>query len=241
MPEQEIRKHGLRLQNSSTPMGDEWWQWEVWVEASEETLDRVRSVRYALHPTFRDPVRMITDRASKFKLRSSGWGEFSIAATATMDDGEEVPLERWLTLEGPGDPAQDSPGDRPRVFISYSGLDRPFVAPLLERLRKEGIEVLSPDTLLAGESIHRSVEEALQKADVVALVTRGELRGWAQEELTYALERGKTVVPILVGGTSTPAALSAFQAIRLDSVEDLDAVGDAVTARVNDAFYPDER
>jgi len=245
---QKIDRRGLRLQCRSKPQGGQgdqggqWWTWAVWLEGSPEVLDQVRSVRYALHPTFPNPVQTVTDRSSNFRLEAQGWGEFAIGATVTMDDGANIPLERWLTLNAPGGEGPEAAAQaRPRLFISYSGLDRSLVAPLMERLKSLGIEVTSSDTIPALESMARSVGEAVQKADVVAVVTHGELRGWAEEEVSFAAERGKPIIPIVVGGATAPRALAGFAAVPLGSEADLDAVSDAVAARVNDAFFPDEK
>lgn len=238
---QKIDRRGLRLQCRSTPLRSQWWKWAVWLEGSPDALDHVRSVRYALHPTFPNPVQTVTDRSSKFRLEATGWGEFAIGATVTMDDDTEIPLERWLSFQAPeGGALEAASQSRPRLFISYSGLDRPLVAPLVERLKSQGIEVTSSDTIPPAESVARAVGEAVQRADVLAVVTHGDLRGWAEEEVAQALQRGKPVVPILVGDATPPPALADFKAVRLGSEKDLDSVGDAIGARVNDAFYPDE-
>ena len=241
MSQPAVDRQGLHLKCHAEPVDSQWWDWAVWLEGAPAVLDRVRSVRYVLHPTFPNPVRTVTDRASKFRLESIGWGEFAIAASVAMEDGIEIPLERWLSL---GERTQDAEApalaSRPRVFLSYSGLDRPLVAPLVERLRREGIEVTSPDSIEPAETVARSVGEAIQKADVVAVVTHGDLRGPAEEEVDFARDRGKPVVPILVGTSKLPEALAGFSAVRMNSPGDLDAVSDAVVARAKDAFYPEE-
>ncbi len=239
---QKIDRRGLRLQCRAKPQGAQWWNWAVWLEGSPEVLDQVRSVRYALHPSFPNPVQTVTERSSNFRLEAQGWGEFAIGATVTMSDGADIPLERWLTLGAPGGDSPEAGAQaRPRLFISYSGLDRPLIAPLMERLKSHGIEVTSSDTIPPLESVARSVGEAVQKADVVAVVTHGELRGWAEEEISFAAERGKPIIPIVVGGGTAPRALADFAAVALGSEEDLDAVTMPSLGRVNDAFFPDEK
>jgi hypothetical protein len=239
--QQSIDRQGLHLQSRSEPLNGEWWNWAVWLEGPPEVLDRVGSVRYALHPSFPDPVRAVTDRSTKFRLEAKGWGEFAIAATVTMNDATEITLERWLSLETRGGGTAEAAAlPRPRVFLSYGGLDRPLVAPIVERLQREGLDVASSDTIPAAESVARSVGEALQKADILAVVTHGDLRGWAQEEVAYARDRGKPVVSILIGASEVPRALSDFKALHLNSKGDLDAVSDALAARARDAFDPEE-
>src|SRR5690242_1595454 len=90
----------LRLMNDSKSTGEGRWDWSVWVEGADHQLDRIKYVRYVLHHTFIEPIRIVRDRASKFQLRSSGWGEFSIVAQLSLLDGTSEELERWLRLDG---------------------------------------------------------------------------------------------------------------------------------------------
>jgi transcription initiation factor IIF auxiliary subunit len=79
--------------------GDDWWEWSVWVEASDTQLDQIEYVEYVLDPTFAKPVREIRDRATKFRLETSGWGVFTIYANAFLKDGEIVKLQHELILK----------------------------------------------------------------------------------------------------------------------------------------------
>jgi hypothetical protein len=58
--------------------------------------------------------------------------------------------------------------------------------------------------------------------------------------ISYARERGKPSVPVMIGGADAPASLDEHQVLRLDSAEDLDAARDAIAARARDALNPDE-
>ena len=70
-----------RLEQDSRYAGDDWWSWSVWLEGDDEDLDQVEEVEYTLHRSFRKPVRKVNDRATKFKLKTAGWGRFTIYAT----------------------------------------------------------------------------------------------------------------------------------------------------------------
>jgi len=80
---------------------NDWWEWSVWVDAPEQELDQIEYVEYTLHPTFPRPVRQISDRATKFRLQSAGWGQFEIFAKVVHKNGEETPLEHFLELSYP--------------------------------------------------------------------------------------------------------------------------------------------
>jgi transcription initiation factor IIF auxiliary subunit len=86
---------------------ENWWRWSLWIDGSDEDLDRIRSVTYTLHPTFPEPIRTVTDRASKFQLRCSGWGIFRIPVTVRLKDGETIQLEHQLQFAIPRDVGEE--------------------------------------------------------------------------------------------------------------------------------------
>lgn len=79
----------------------DWWKWSVWIEGPEEELDQIDHVVYILHPTFPNPVRTCSDRASKFRLDAFGWGTFRIYAKVISKDGTELKLQHDLVLKYP--------------------------------------------------------------------------------------------------------------------------------------------
>jgi transcription initiation factor IIF auxiliary subunit len=81
--------------------GDDWWKWSLWIEGTDEDLERIEAVTYTLHPTFPEPVRIITDRASKFQLKCAGWGVFTIPVEIRLKGGKTLQLEHDLQLAYP--------------------------------------------------------------------------------------------------------------------------------------------
>jgi len=65
----------------------DWHQWMVFMDEPPDRCDLVRSVEYRLHDTFPNPIRVVTDRSSRFALSSAGWGEFRIFITVHLKDG----------------------------------------------------------------------------------------------------------------------------------------------------------
>jgi transcription initiation factor IIF auxiliary subunit len=88
----------LTIEQESKYQGDDWWKWSVWLDGPTSELDDVVEVEYKLHPTFPRPVRIISDRASKFRLRTHGWGVFPIRAKIRKRNGEELTLKHQLVL-----------------------------------------------------------------------------------------------------------------------------------------------
>jgi len=107
----------MKLKQDSEYKGKDSWKWSVWVEGDNTELDSVESVEYTLHPTFPNPVQVKNDRASKFKLTTSGWGTFTIYAKIRKNDGDVVDLEHQLVLNYP-DELEAVLKDGPRRSVS---------------------------------------------------------------------------------------------------------------------------
>ncbi len=96
----EQEKASYHAQQSYTYTGDDYWDWSVWIESDNpEKLDNIVSVTYHLHNTFYNPVRVIKDRASKFRLDTSGWGTFRIYIVINLKDKSVVELTHDLVLK----------------------------------------------------------------------------------------------------------------------------------------------
>src|SRR4028119_2326604 len=95
------RRVNLFVAQSQKYEGDNWWRWSLWIEGSDADLDRIESVTYTLHSTFPEPMRTVTDRASKFQLRCSGWGIFRIPVKVRLKDGQSIELAPQLQFAVP--------------------------------------------------------------------------------------------------------------------------------------------
>lgn len=90
-----------KVVQSSKYEGDDWWEWSLWIEATENELNKIDNVIYNLHFTFKDPVRVIKTRNNKFRIDSSGWGIFTIYVRINFKDETVIDLEHDLQLEYP--------------------------------------------------------------------------------------------------------------------------------------------
>lgn len=88
----------MKIEQDFRYKGDDYWKWWVWIDGADEELDSIAFVTYILHHTFPKPIRKVTDRESKFRLETSGWGVFTIHAKVQMKDGEEEHLTHDLIL-----------------------------------------------------------------------------------------------------------------------------------------------
>lgn len=88
----------LKIQQWQEFDGDNWWKWAVWVEGSDQELDKIDYVEWILHPTFKDPIRKVRNRTENFRLQTGGWGVFPIVARLHKKDGTTGNLQHRLRL-----------------------------------------------------------------------------------------------------------------------------------------------
>lgn len=98
----------LRIAQDQSYSGDDRWNWSVWIVGKSEELDSIEYVQYTLHHTFPKPVRRVSDRSTQFRLRSAGWGIFTLFAKVVQKDGVEIPLIHELELYYPDGEASSS-------------------------------------------------------------------------------------------------------------------------------------
>lgn len=91
----------LKISQDFEYEGENYWKWWIWIEGLVPELDQVHFVVYTLHPTFPNPVRKISDRSSKFRLTTAGWGVCQIYANVVLKDKREIRLEHFLKLSYP--------------------------------------------------------------------------------------------------------------------------------------------
>ena len=93
----------LTIEQDFNYKGDDYWRWSIWLGGPDEEVAAVDHVVYTLHPTFPNPVRTVTDRSSRFRLDTAGWGTFLIYAKVVGRDKQEQHLQHQLELSYPDD------------------------------------------------------------------------------------------------------------------------------------------
>ena len=92
----------MKLKNNYNYVGDDRWDWELYLDSDNpDELSDVAEVRYVLHPTFKNPVRTVTDAEGGFRLKSNGWGTFETKALVRMKNGRKLTLKHNLELDYP--------------------------------------------------------------------------------------------------------------------------------------------
>lgn len=221
-----MKERTYRIAQDSRRQGSAWWEWSAWIEGTEADLDAVEEVMWHLHSTFPQSMVSSRDRAAKFRLDTSGWGEFTLRATVRTREGESVPLTHELELEsGEGSPAPPrrrsggparepeggaastppTPG-RPRIYLSYSLADVDLARELEASLRKHGAKVELPNQEpLAGDSLGKSVHESIASSDAVVVVNSNAAGEFVGLESELASARSKPVFEVLVGSVKLPS------------------------------------
>jgi hypothetical protein len=103
-----------------------------------------------------------------------------------------------------------------RYFFSYARTDRDFVLKLAQELRAVGVDLwLDQLDILGGQRWDRAVEEALATCQgMIAVLSPASLASNnVIDEVSYALEEGKWVVPVLFQSCTIPFRLRRIQYI----------------------------
>lgn len=77
-----------------------YYRLKIALDADEpEILDDVEKVVYHLHPTFKDPDRIATDRRTNFEIRTAAWGEFNMTAEVFFRSKQpKLVIERYINF-----------------------------------------------------------------------------------------------------------------------------------------------
>ena len=206
----------IKVKQSATPAGSDWWKWAVWIEGDDEELRAIDSVKYTLHPTFPNPVRVVKSRGKKFRLESGGWGEFDIHVELCYKDGRVSKRKHWLRLEEgagghikakvkkqvkkilPG--AEEAGGERRAVFISSSAADMPLAMTLGKALGERGVEVLTAEDPPPGLPWHVHLNSQLQRADNAIFFLSERTSRWLTHEIKAVRSRDLPITTVVVAG-----------------------------------------
>ncbi len=186
------------------------WRWSVWLVGPNEILDQVRHVVYLLHPTFKEPVRPVSDRSTAFRLTSAGWGDFTIRARVFFESGEETLLTHRLRLHD-----ERGPETAPSVFLSYGSADREIADRIRGELQQRGIRIVDPVTAPA-LLVSEAVESALDEVNAVFVIYGLSRSPNVIFEAGFARALGKPVIIAFPAETSAmlPSDLHGLQYYR---------------------------
>jgi len=233
----------IQIAQESTYKGNDRWKWSVWLEGPDQELDQIEYVDYILHPTFRDPFRHITDRASKFRLNSAGWGEFTIYLDIKHRNGESTKRKHWLRLEReaarakpaskPTGRPETAKGEPPVIYVSSSATDTRYAGILARVLRSRGFETLRvEDEVASSLPAEVFVKSAIDQAKTAVFLLSGKPNSFMNAEIETAQKRGIPITPVVIGpDVEVPQPLKDCE-IRLKSGEEIEYAAHDIADRL---------
>ncbi len=207
----------LKISQIAAPNDHGRWNWSVWIDGTDGELDDIQEVTWRLHPTFATPIRRVHSRDNKFKLSTSGWGEFEINATLNMKNGRSKSLRHWLRLSderettkaGPAkSKSQDTAGRRPTVFLSYSLDNASFAAHLASELAKNEYAVVRDVDIPGGVDLRLWNREQIANSDAVIVLGADDSGTVRSPDVKIAQSKGVPVIPVTFGSRSSKKAVS---------------------------------
>jgi len=104
----------------------------------------------------------------------------------------------------------------PDIFLSYSSVDRPFVARLVHVLQQQGWSVWWDQQLLPGQTWESVIEKVLDKSRCVVVVwSKSSITSeWVRMEAHHGRERAK-VAPVLLEDVRIPTVFRQIQTVSL--------------------------
>jgi len=209
----------------------EFYKWSVWLEEDQVVLDRISSVEYILHPSFKTRVRKTEDRVNKFKFNASGWGEFMINIKIHEKTGNVVHQQYWLILGEDYNNLEPQPepgktADKPKtIFFSYSTYDSEFANLLLNKLKDQGINVITSNDAPIGESWIDFLQQSISDAQALVTVIPPYENTWQKQEIDIAKGASVPIIPVAFNkiNTSSIASITDTQMLynKNDSIENL--------------------
>ena len=92
-----------RYPRKDAEFGTPMWAFHVVIQAKDEVLDRIESVKYLLDHAYPNPVQIVTERKSRFMLKELANGESTVRCQVKIKGQTEVvPLERYINLTATG-------------------------------------------------------------------------------------------------------------------------------------------
>ncbi|MGY3030935.1 hypothetical protein ACVIIV_000105 [Bradyrhizobium sp. USDA 4354] len=241
----------VKIAQLSEQIEPAYWRWSVWLEGEE--IAAVEEVVWKLHPTFSPPEVRVTDRASNFRLNSSGWGEFRIQADVRMNNGQNLALSHWLRLgrsaptkeemvaiqAGDVAPLALEPGERqPRVFLSYTSSDARLAGAVAKELKRNHVDVAIDVDIPSGVNLRDWTSEKIAQSDAtVFLLPNADSamlsNSFTGYELQLAQRSDRPIIPILRSEADVPDQLKSFKSITVEggpSAEiDVQAIARSIT------------
>lgn len=143
-----------------------------------------------------------------------------------------------------------------KIFVSYARADDAVARQIAEGLRASNIALWrDQDDILPGQRWDHAIEQAIEECSdlIVLLSSNSAVSEVVLDEINYALERKKRVLPVVIESCKVPLRLKRLESVRFDSDYDasmqrlLRAITENRSPRASDeaepsfAYHPGQR
>lgn len=208
----------INIYQKSLYQGDNWWKWSVWLDGTKDELDQVESVKYILHPTFPNPVITVSNRKSKFRLNSGGWGQFMIYAEVNNKNGEVHKLDHWLKLEKPLI-NKKSKKQTMKVFISSGIADKAIADSVRQSLTSAGVVVVSTDDIRAGQPVESAVSSLIEDSSSAIVIVSDKGSPWVNREIAVIKDHKIPLTQVIIGSGKSLKSLSNVRSVHIKDIK----------------------
>jgi hypothetical protein len=224
----------LKIAQDSTRKSSRYWSWRAWIEGSPDELDGIDEVVWILHPTFTNPIRSIKSRETKFRLDTSGWGEFKLRAEVHPKSGPVQRMSHWVKLSDTDEQGEEhdirvtsvpsgssSPG-RQSVFISYTKDSASLVRMMVDALKQRNVDALIDEDVPSSVDFRSWMKEKIYSSNAMVAVISNSTGVWQDSEIKTAVEAGVPLIPVAVNQPESPISqmLEGYETIVLKSSPD---------------------
>ena len=107
-------------------------------------------------------------------------------------------------------------GNKPRIFLSYSHLDRPRIGMIAQALESQQFEVWWDTLVEGGAAFSRVIADALESSTAVIVVwSKASIESdWVLDEAMHGRDRRK-LIPVSLDGVQPPLGFRQYQTINL--------------------------
>jgi internalin A len=189
----------------------------IWIDGDKYTrrdfLSAIRMEFVAIHKTIakieatekvpltKYPKADLVDYEFLLQLEREGRESFPVSI-----DGKIVDIHVGELLNGIRAPKAQGK----KIFISYSHQDKSFAKKLANQLEKEGMRVWWDfDSLKGGQDWQKEIERAIKQSDffLVTLTPDAVKSEWVGNEIIYANQAQKTIIPLRLKPCHIPISL----------------------------------
>lgn len=168
------------------------------LEAIHRTIAKIEATEEVPHPSY---PTLILDYSELIEFERQGVNEFpkKVGSQVITCNVREL-------LDG----VRPSKNQAVKVFISYAHKDKAFAKKLAGELESVGMKVWWDfDSLKGGQDWQKEIERGIKQCDffLVALTPEAVVSEWVGNEITYASNAQKTIIPLHLKKCDIPIGL----------------------------------